>query len=194
MRKGEYLFRSGDAARDCFLVRSGSYKTATGNRRGEEYVTGFHFPGDLLGIAGQGVSEHLESAVALETSTVCQVHRDDLPELWRIAGPALLRLVGQTGRDATADRVNLSQSGADARIAGFLHTLAGRLQRQGRDPQRLLLPMTRGDLANHLGMALETLSRTLARMVTRGLISTSRTQLRVLDPDRLAALASHLDR
>lgn len=194
MLKGTYLFRAGETSRDCFLVRSGSFKTVTGNRRGEEYVIGFHLPGDLLGIAGQGISHHLESAVALETSTVCRLQPKDLPELWRMTGPALLRLVGQTGRRATMDRVNLARSGADARVAGFLSALGGRLQLQGRDPGLLHLPMTRGDLANHLGMALETLSRTLAGMVRTGLISMSRTRVEVLDPDGLAALASHLDR
>jgi CRP/FNR family transcriptional regulator, anaerobic regulatory protein len=194
MSKSALLYRAGDAAEGCFVVRSGAYKTFAISASGEEYVTGFYFPGELLGMAGQASGEHRESAMALMTSTACRVRLQDMPTLWSIgSGESLLRLMGQTERLGADVHVNLSQSRADARVAGFLVTLARRMRHQGRDAQRLPVPMSRTDLANYLGMTLECLSRVLARLVKARLISTTRTEIAVHAASDLEALATHLD-
>jgi CRP/FNR family transcriptional regulator, anaerobic regulatory protein len=194
LAKGAYLYRAGDAAACCFVVRSGAFKTFTGSAAGEEHVTRFYFPGELLGIAGQASGEHRESAVALTTSTACRFHLDDVPNLWRIgAGPSLLRLIGETERIGSDDHVNLSQNRADARVAGFLVALSKRMHHLGRDPLRLPTPMSRTDLASYLGITLECLSRVLARLSKAGLISTTRTEITLRAPNGLEALAGHLD-
>jgi CRP/FNR family transcriptional regulator, anaerobic regulatory protein len=194
MAKSEYLYRAGDPAEGCFVVRSGAYKTFTISASGEEYVTGFYFPGELLGLAGQASGDHRESATALMTSTACRVHLEDIPALWSIgSGPSLLRLMGQAERLGSDDHVNLSQTRADARVAGFFVSLARRMQHQGRDALRLPTPMSRTDLANYLGMTLESLSRVLARLSKSGLISATRDEITVRAPSDLEALATHLD-
>jgi CRP/FNR family transcriptional regulator, anaerobic regulatory protein len=194
MARGDHLYRAGDPAGGCFVVRSGAYKTFAISAAGEEHVTGFFFPGELLGMAGQASGAHRESATALMTSTACRVQLDDIPTLWSIgSGPSLLRLMGQTERLRSDDHINLSQSRADARVAGFLVALSKRMQHQGRDPLRLPTPMSRTDLANYLGITLECLSRVLARLSQAGLISASRTDITVRAPTELEALTSHLD-
>jgi CRP/FNR family transcriptional regulator, anaerobic regulatory protein len=194
MAKGDYLYRAGDPAIDCFVVRSGAFKTFVVSAAGEEHVTQFCYPGELLGMAGQASGEHRESASALTTSTACRLRLDDIPTLWSIgSGASLLRLLGQAERLGSDVHVNLSQSRADARVAGFLVNLAKRMQHQGRDPSRLPTPMSRTDLANHLGMTLESLSRVLARLSKAALISAGRTEITVQAPAGLEALAGHVD-
>jgi len=194
MKRGDFLYRAGESAGECFVVRSGAYKTILLSGSGDEHVTGFHFPGDLLGMAAQATGSHRESAIALETSTACRMLLADLPALWRTGGgPSLLRLIGDNGQRNAEDHMNLSRTGADARVAGFLSALSRRMQRQGRDDRQLPLPMSRTDMANYLGMSLECLSRVLARFSAAGLVTAGRTHIDLNDIGELRALAGHID-
>lgn len=193
MRRGDYAYRAGDPAEHCFVVRSGAYKTFLESADGDVHVVGFHFPGELLGLEGLADGVHRESAVALETSTACRFSLDDVPELWRIgSGRSLMRLVGQCEQQSALHQLNLSRCAADARVAGFLIGLGRRMQRLGCSDTSLPMPMSRTDLANHLGMTLECLSRVLGRLARSGVISASRTRIVLEEPEQLSALAAHL--
>lgn len=194
MKRGDFLYRAGEPASECFVVRSGAYKTILLSGSGDEHVTGFHFPGDLLGMAAQATGTHRESAIALETSTACRMPLTEIPTLWRIGGgPSLLRLIGNNGQRSAEDHMNLSRTAADARVAGFLTTLSQRMHQQGRDDRELPLPMSRTDLANYLGMTLECLSRVLTRFSAAGLVTAGRTHINLDDADQLRSLAGHIE-
>jgi CRP/FNR family transcriptional regulator len=189
--KGDYLYRAGEAATGCLIVRSGTVQTFVENASGDAFVTGFHIAGDLLGVEGLGAESHSESAIAIETATVCRVAPEQMATLWSIDGPgaALLHLVGRHERRATAARITLCQGGADQRVARFLLHLAARMRERGRDARLLPLPMRRTDLASHLGMTLESLSRVFARFTRDGLIRAGRTEVALEAPARLQLLA-----
>jgi CRP/FNR family transcriptional regulator len=193
MDRGDYLYREGDRADRCYVVRSGVFKTYTQNVMGDEYITGFYYAGELIGMSGQATGRHVDSAVALDTATSCRLLIDDLPTLWAIgAGPGLLRMVGEQQSTGFDQQINLGQSKADVRVAGFLVQLAERMRRLGRSDKVLPTPMSRTDLANHLGMTLECLSRVLGRFKKAGLIGASRDQLELQKPRELETLACHL--
>jgi CRP/FNR family transcriptional regulator len=193
MGKGDYLYREGDAADRCFVVRSGVYETYTQNAVGDEYITGFYYPGELVGMNGQADGRHVDSAVALDTATACRLLIADLPALWTIgAGPGFVRMLAEQQCSDSGLMINLSQSSADARVAGFLVQLAQRMQRLGRSETALPTPMSRTDLANHLGMTLECLSRVLGRFKKTGLIRTPPNEIELLKPPELETLACHL--
>lgn len=195
MSRGEYVYRAGEPAEHCFVVRSGAYKTIVESANGDVHVIGFHFPGELLGLEGLADGVHRESAVALETSTACRFAVDDVPELWSMgSGRSLMRLVGRREQQNALHQLNLSRTAADARVAGFLVGLGRRMQRLGCSGTSLPMPMSRTDLANHLGMTLECLSRVIGRFGRSGLIAASRSRIVVEEPEQLAALAAHLDR
>ncbi|MEQ8860714.1 MAG: helix-turn-helix domain-containing protein [Pseudomonadales bacterium] len=192
VQRGEFLYRAGDPADDCFVVRSGAYKTVVTSNDGQEHVGGFHFPGEIMGLSGQATGRYRDSAVALETSTACRTSLAELPQLWRVgSGPALLRLLGSNDWTGAEGHANLSRTAADARLAGYLVGLSRRLS--GRAPDHLPMPMSRTDLANHLGMTLESLSRVIGRLTRDGTITPARTAITVNDPERLQRLAGHLD-
>jgi CRP/FNR family transcriptional regulator len=193
MNRGDYLYREGDSADRCFVVRSGVYKTYTQNVVGDEYVTGFYYPGELLGLNGQASGRHSDSAVALDTATACRLLVDDIPNLWSIgAGPAFLRMVGEQQCSGFGQQINLGQSKADARVVGFLIQLATRMRCLRRSEKILPAPMSRTDLANHLGMTLECLSRVLSRFKKAGWIRASRSEIELLKRAELETLACHL--
>jgi CRP/FNR family transcriptional regulator len=193
MNRGDYLYREGDPADRCFVVRSGVYKTYTQNAVGDEYITGFYYPGELFGMNGQASGRHIDSAVALDTATACRLLVADLPSLWAIgAGPGLLRMIGEQQCAGLGQQINLGQSRADARVAGFLVQLAQRMQRLGRSNRTLPTPMSRTDLANYLGMTLECLSRVLARFKQAGLIGATRNEIELHKRPEIETLACHL--
>lgn len=198
LQRGDTLYHAGAPADCCFVVRSGVFKTWVISRDGELHVTGFHYPGDVIGLSGCADGRFRESAVALETGTACRVPLADAARMLALPGGAtvlssLLRLVGQAERQHLDEHTNLSRSRADQRVAGFLTSLALRLGALGRDTRWLPLPMSRTDLANHLGMTLECLSRVLARLSRSGPIRAERHGIRLVDPDGLRALAGHLE-
>ncbi|MEZ5550732.1 MAG: helix-turn-helix domain-containing protein [Pseudomonadales bacterium] len=191
--KGDILYRTGDRSEHCYLVRSGAFKTTETTGAGEEYVTGFAFPGELLGLSGLRAAHFEETAIALGSGTVCRIRLQELPRLWSLgAGQALLRLIGEHERLRINLQVNLCQSRAPARIAGFLSLAKLRFARLGFDPNHLPLSMSRTDLANHLGLTLECLSRVLNTWRRTGVIDTDRDLIRILKPDELACSAPHL--
>lgn len=193
LKRGDILYRSGDRSEHCYLVRSGAFKTTETTGAGEEYVTGFAFPGELLGLSGLQGENFEETTTALASATVCRIRRSELPRLWTLgAGPALLRLIGEHERLRIAAQVNLCQSRAPARIAGFLHLMTRRFSKLGFDPNHLPLPMSRTDLATYLGLTLECLSRVLSTWRRAGVIDTSRDLIRILKPAELANSAPHL--
>ena len=193
LNRGDHLYRVGDTADCFFLVRSGVLKTSLVTGGGDEYITEFAFPGELIGLGGQCDGSFTDTATALASSTACRIRLTDLPRLWADgAGPALLRLIGEHDQRHSSMKVNLCQSRAPARIAGFMKLLMCRLARLGFDPLHLPLPMSRTDLANHLGLTLECLSRVLGSWKRAGVIETSREQISILKPLELTTTAFHL--
>jgi len=193
LQRNDYLYRLGDPGESCYVVRSGVFKTMTLSASGEEFVTGFHYPGELLGLSGQATGEHSDSAQALAASTACAIRSDDFPEIFAIgAGQSLLRLIAEREHNDRCLENNLRQSKAECRIAGYLVVLIQRLQRLGFDGRVLPTPMSQTDLANHLGLTLECLSRVFGKWRRAGLIATEKDSITILNPKALDALTCHL--
>ncbi|WP_320416259.1 cyclic nucleotide-binding domain-containing protein [Candidatus Reidiella endopervernicosa] len=76
--RGETLFRAGDSFHSIYAVRSGSIKTYTPNRDGLEQVTGFHLPGEMVGLDAISDGAHPCTAKALETASLCEIPFDEL--------------------------------------------------------------------------------------------------------------------
>lgn len=190
VRRGQALFHSGEPFGHCWSVRTGSLKTSMHFPDGREQVTGFHFPGELLGADAIAAEKHVTTAVALADSTVCALPlalspraADAAPRarLWSAIAMAALR-----EREVTA---LLASSGAQQRLAAFLLDLASRMQEDGRPARQLRLPMSRSDIASLLGISVETVSRSFTALARQGLIDVRRQRVRIASPDRLKAAA-----
>jgi CRP/FNR family transcriptional regulator, anaerobic regulatory protein len=161
------LWRQGDAFRGVFIVTQGSLKLVERAVDGMDTVAGFRFPGDLLGLDAVDTGLHADEAIALEPLAVCRIDWDRSAEADRYAALDREFLVRQAGeaRRLRAQRRSLHR-GAIAALSDCLAEIRDAL---GVDPQDgLRLPMSGADLANFLGLAEETVSRSLRQLEQRG--------------------------
>lgn len=192
LRKGEHLFLEGDKFASIYAVRSGALKTYTSTNDGDEQITGFHLPSELVGMSGVDSDAYPVSAQAIETTTVCEIPFDrldelaeSLPELRR----QLMRIMSKEIREDQQMMLLLSKKNADERIATFLVNLATRFRRRGYSSQSFRLPMSRNEMGNYLGLAVETVSRVFTRFQKNGLIVANGKEVKVVDPINLCSLA-----
>ncbi|EZH82825.1 transcriptional regulator [Ectopseudomonas composti] len=192
LKKGEFLFRQGDTFGSVFAVRSGALKTFSLSDDGEEQITGFHLPSELVGLSGVDGERYPVSAQALETTSVCEIpfeRLDDLalqlPQLRR----QLMRIMSREIRDDQQMMLLLSKKTADERIATFLVNLSARFRARGFSANQFRLSMSRNEIGNYLGLAVETVSRVFTRFQQNKLLEAEGKEVHILDPIELCALA-----
>jgi CRP/FNR family nitrogen fixation transcriptional regulator len=168
--RGQGLFAEGDAAEYFYKVASGTVRTAKLLSDGRRQIDAFHLPGDIFGLESGQV--HRFTAEAVEEAVVEGYRRcrlggllHDVPEF----GDQLMSATLASLERAHDHMVLLGRKTAQEKVATFLLDMAGRLARGG-NVERLELPMPRSDIADHLGLTIETVSRTLTQMVRDGLI------------------------
>jgi len=184
LKKGEFLFHQGDVFGSIFAVRSGSLKTFSLNDDGSEQLTGFHLPSELLGLSGLHSERHPVSAQALETSSLCELPFAHLDELTATLPSLRHQLMRVMSREIQGDQQMmwlLSKKTADARIASFLLNLSTRFSARGYSDSQFRLAMSRREMGNYLGLAVETVSRVFTRFAQHGLISADGKEVHILD-------------
>lgn len=190
--RGERLFRAGDGLSAIYVARRGAFKTVSTSEEGQEQVLGFHLAGELLGMDALGADQHRCEAVALVRADVCEIPIDRLQDVVaKVPGlqRQLLRVIG-SGVDRDQDHLQiLVRRQAGERIALFLHGLTERLVRAGQPGDVIQLPMSREDIGNYLGLALETVSRGFTRLQEDGVITVSGRRVDVVDAAALSRLA-----
>ena len=186
-RKGEHLFREGEIA-DCFYVlRSGSMKSYLVTEEGEDQVLGFYLPGDVLGLDTGQAGQRLSSAVALETTSICRIPHMLLADCGEAA--ALLKITAEQSQHDHNLVLMLARKDADGRIASFIEDLACRYWLRGYSASAFVLSMSRQDIGCYLGLAVETVSRTLTRFQESGVLRVNRREVEILDHARLRKIA-----
>ncbi|MBB1519704.1 fumarate/nitrate reduction transcriptional regulator Fnr [Aquipseudomonas guryensis] len=198
LKKGEFLFRQGDPFGSVFAVRSGALKTFSLSDGGEEQITGFHLPSELVGLSGMDTEFYPVSAQALETTSVCEIPFERLDEL-SVQLPQLrrqlMRVMSREIRDDQQMMMLLSKKTADERIATFLVNLSARFRARGFSANQFRLAMSRNEVGNYLGLAVETVSRVFTRFQQNGLLAAEGKEVHILDPIELCALAGgNMDR
>ncbi len=182
--RGATLLHQGAHAQALYIVHSGSFKSVKTAEDGYEHVLAFAWRRDVIGYDGLYREHYAFSAVALEDSRVVALPMAALAAL-RQRSPALdaalqvliARQLAHAGEIAEV----LSAVAADARLARFLVRLSARMAECGQSPRRLLLRMSRRDIANHLGLAHETISRSLRMLCDRGWLRVDNRELEILD-------------
>ncbi len=192
LKKGEFLFRQGDMFNSVFAVRSGALKTFSLSDAGEDQITGFHLPSELVGLSGMDTEAYPVSAQALETTSVCEIPFERLDEL-SILLPQLrrqlMRVMSREIRDDQQMMMLLSKKTADERIATFLVNLSARFRARGFSANQFRLAMSRNEIGNYLGLAVETVSRVFTRFQQNQLLEAEGKSVHILDPIELCALA-----
>lgn len=196
LHKNDYLYHDGDKAVAMYAVRSGCIKTMTESANGDEQIVGFHMPGELFGFDGFGEGEHTCNAVALESSSVCELPLDKLESLCHEV-PGLQRQMRRImGKEVTADHkllLLLGKMTAEERLASFLLSMSKRMQERHWSASEFNLTMPRQDIANYLGVAVETVSRLFAAFQNEKIIEVESRHITILDMDRLKTMVGERD-
>lgn len=192
LTRGSTLFRQGDTFEALYAVRSGAIKTCLTPADGDEHITGFYLPGEIVGLDSLGRDQHGCSAIALESTTYCAIPFAQLETLaLKLPGLQhhLFKLLSTEIHSDQQLLLLLGKRSAEARIAAFLLALASRQKRRHLSESRFHLPMSRTDIANHLGLAIETVSRVLTRLQQTGVLEVDGKDIEVLDREQLCQLA-----
>ena len=187
--KGAELFVEGDASTFFYKVVSGTVRTVKLLADGRRQIEAFYVAGDVFGL--ERGSSHTLTAEAVEGVAAIAYRRSDFASLMR-RDPAVTEAL-MSATLANLDRAHehmvlLGRKTAMERMASFLLDLARRLS----CGDRVRLPMQRSDIADHLGLTIETVSRTLTQMVRADLIRLAEAGHTIVlaDKDALRLLAA----
>ena len=156
-------------------------------------MTGFYLPGELLGMDAINADQHPCNAEALETSEVCDIPYTALEELAQKVPGLQHQLLRIMSREIVRDEdmlMMLGRMSAEERLASCLMSFSRRLARLGDSVVEFKLSMSRQDLGDYLGLALETVSRLLTRFQDEGLISVHGRQIVLRNITRLRSMAA----
>ncbi len=191
LHRGDFLFREGDRFRSLYVVKTGSVKTFAPSPEGGEQVLGFHLPGELIGLDAIDKDAHACSARVLETSAICEIPFARLEEL-TCTIPSLqhqmYRLLSKEIGHDTDLLLLLGKKNAEERLAAFLISFSKRLHKRGLSATDFHLSMSRHEIGNYLGLAVETVSRLFTRFQEDGLMYVDRKHIELLNVNALEAL------
>ena len=169
---GEILAKEGEPSAHVIAVIDGavmSYKELPGSRR---QVTRFYFPGDLVALSGSAARADV-TIKAITPVVVCRVGRDALRFLCRGHPELAGRLLDLGGDEAAAAHKHLLLLGRKSsleKVASFLVELAYRTGRKGVIASEIALPMVGSDIADYLGLTVETVSRMFTQLKAANIV------------------------
>jgi CRP/FNR family transcriptional regulator len=189
--RGDHLFRPGHSSHALYAVRSGALKSYCLTDDGDEQVLGFILPGELTGMDGLAGKHYASASVALETTSVCELPFDRLAELCSELPGVHEQIMRIVGKEITTDQqmlMLLAKRNAEQRLASFLLSLSSRYKKRGLSANEFYLPMSRQDIGNYLGLAIETVSRLFARFQDEQLLTVDRKLITICKLDTLATM------
>lgn len=191
----EHIFFEGDTVSHIFKVEAGHvciYRLLVDGRR---QVIDFAFPGDFIGLGAS--DKYTLNAQATEKTRLRCLPVSELRNVVSENPKLGLELYEAIACELGATRellMSVSHRTAQERIAGFLLALSQRNARRDEDPTTIVLPMTRTDIADFLGLTIETVSRTFSKLRAQGVIALEQCILvTVCDLDRLTQIAEGSD-
>jgi CRP/FNR family nitrogen fixation transcriptional regulator len=179
----------GDRADCCYRILSGCVRMVKLMEDGRRQIGEFLMAGDLIGFDALGTHDFAAEVVS---DAVLRRYPRRMVELLADSNVALTRrlrdLTSISLRTAHARLILLGRKTATERIATFLLEMAERLPE--RRPQVLDLPMSRTDIADHLGLTIETVCRVLAHLRREGTVTVESGRITIRDGIALRQMAS----
>lgn len=191
LKKGQSLYTAGSPLQALYAIRLGTIKTQLTLPDGRFQVTGFHLPGEVIGLDAMGEQHHISDAYAMEDTQLCVMR---VPEIEHLAHalPSLQQQLNRLmSREIARDQLLILALGsmrAEERLAAFLLNLSQRYATRGYAASEFVLRMSREEIGSYLGVKLETVSRLFSRFADVGLLETKQRHIRILDMEGLKAL------
>lgn len=187
LQRGDYILREGDQFKSILAIKSGTAKLIANDTHGNEHILNILLPGELLGFDGIHKNHHSCSVIALETLSFCELPINNWEGLANIAPGLTRELLLHAGEKMNDDhnKMILSKRPADEKLAYFLLNLSSRYQRRGFSTVEFTLTLSRQELGNYLGLALETVSRLLKKFQKKGLITVNNKHIKITNMEAL---------
>ena len=189
--RGQTICRDGDPATHVFKIVTGLVRISKILSDGSRVITGFFYPGEIFGLSPD---EHcLGDAEAVGEVKLRRVNRSrfqqavDSSEQLR---PQFVNWLCQEMASAQARMILLARKKAEERVCDLLLTLARRAGNEHGPATEIEIPISRVDMADYLGLTIETVSRTMTNLIKRGVIqSNTRYRFTIRKPALLRSLA-----
>ena len=193
-QKSDLLFAAGQTFDAIYILRSGSAKSSILANNGNEQISSFHYPGDLIGLDGFDNGSHAQSIKFLETSSVCRIGLGELDKAMATSASIrynLLQSMSHALNDEDRFLLSLNNMNSAQRLSSFILDLSSKFEKRGLSGNVFDLSMTRVDIANYLGMAIETVSRLLTQLQNEQIIEVEKRRVYIVDFEKLNQCLLH---
>jgi CRP/FNR family transcriptional regulator len=192
--KSDILYYAGQTFDAIYILRSGSAKSSVLANSGHEQINRFHYPGNLIGFDGFDNGTHAQTLKFLETSSVCCIGLVELDNAMATSASIRLNLLkgmSHALNDEDKFLMSLNNMNSAQRLSSFLLDLSARFEKRGLSSNVFDLSMTRVDIANYLGMAIETVSRLLTQLKNEQVIKVNKRRVSIVDFEKLNQYPLH---
>lgn len=191
LRRGEAAFRAGDESDRCATLTKGALKVVTTDADGTEHILALIHPAGFIGELFAPFEHH--DVVALADSELCVFSRSQITRTLSDEPKMADALLRRSQEELYAARQLLALTGrksAEQRVAGLILSLANAASHSPCHPAlRFDLPLSRAEIADLLGLTIETVSRQVSALERKGLIRRSGARgIELVDPARLGEL------
>lgn len=178
LRRGQHLFQLGENRPCIYWIYAGALKTYRLLHDSSESITGFHFPGELVGIDALARTPLRRGAVALISTTLFVLPVDVISDYIGRCAATRVDLFAHLHGEIVAleEHHSLARLSAEQRVAAFVLWATDRMSPASFE-RSLSFPMSQKDISNYLGLTEETLSRVLAQFEARGWLARNRREL-----------------
>jgi CRP/FNR family transcriptional regulator, nitrogen fixation regulation protein len=165
-KRGTEVFGEAEPAEYVYQVREGAVRTYKLLSDGRRQIGAFHLPGDIFGLENGDIYRF--TADAIIDTTVWLARRESVfGGLAEVGAAAALKLVNRSLEHVENHLLLLGRQTSLEKIASFLLEMDRRLEQ----PAQISLPMSRRDIADYLGLTLETVSRAISTLRRQGALS-----------------------
>ena len=182
VKKGQIIYYDGDAAQGIYLMLAGRIKITKLSEDGRELLTGIYQTDEYFGIHDAIIGHiHTENAEALEDSSICQLHKDQVDDIlnkYPAHAMQFIQMLASSLQSKDEQLVQLAYHSVRKRLAETLI----RIKEINQQP---VFKISRDDLAAMAGMATETVSRTLSDFKEEKLIEKKGSEIQILQEEKL---------
>lgn len=191
----DILFREGEDSVNCYLVTKGCLKLSKANTQGREVIIRYISSGYMTAApALLRNREYPVTAQAIKTTEVVCWNKKGFIDLTRkypdIALDLLMTVFDRLDELQTR-YLKLSSEQTEQRIAKLMISLMKHAGKRDRDKVHIDIPLSRQNIADHIGASIYTVSRTLSTWEKSGWIKSSRKQITIIDPHTLEELGTN---
>ena len=172
--KDEIVVKSKTPFKKFYIVHSGALKTFVTTPEKTEQINGFYLPGDIVGLDSISTKVYNSNIQALGNTSLCELYYDELMSLIdsnKDVRDLIFKLLSTDIYNYQKLILCYSQKKSDERLATFIYSLYLRYQQRGHTSLNIKLAMSRADIANYLGLTIETVSRNLTKLQEQNILT-----------------------